>query len=67
MELRFQLRDRGESYEQMRARILAETSAYLTECLRHPEYAVRIPVIRAGSGRFPPSLTRSFWESILQD
>jgi len=56
---------RDESFEQLRARILAETSAYLTECLRHPELAVRIPIIPAGTGRFPASLIHSFWDAIL--
>ena len=54
-----------ETYEEMRARLVAETSTYLTECMRHPELAVRIPVIQAGRGRFPPSLTPAFWDSIL--
>lgn len=67
MELRLGIRTPEESYEQLRARLVSETSAYLTECLRHPEYAVRIPVIRAGAGRFPPSLTLSFWEPILRE
>jgi len=58
---------RLETFEEMRVRILAETSAYLTECLRHPELAVRIPVIQAGRGQFPRSLTVAFWESILAD
>jgi hypothetical protein len=57
----------AETWEQMRARVVAETSEYITECLRHPELAVRIPVIPAGTGRFPPSLTQSFWEPVLSD
>lgn len=56
---------RTESYEQMRARVLAETSAFLTECLRHPELAVRIPIVQVGRGKFPPSMTPAFWEPIL--
>ena len=58
---------RPETYEQMRERLIAETSAYLTECLRHPEYAVRIPTIQTGKGRFPPSFASSFWAEILAD
>ncbi len=54
-----------ETWEEMRVRLVAETSAYLTEALRHPELAVRIPMIPAESARFPPSFTRSFWEPIL--
>ena len=58
---------RSETWEQMHARIVAETSEYLTECLRHPELAVRIPVIPAGTGTFPRSLTQAFWEPVLSD
>ena len=56
-----------ETAEEMRARMLTETSVYLTECLRHPELAVRIPIIRVGHGTFPPSLTVAFWEPVLND
>ena len=54
-----------ESWDEFRVRLIAETSTYLTEALRHPELAVRIPMIPAGTGRFPPSLTRAFWEPVL--
>ncbi|MFQ5805287.1 MAG: hypothetical protein ACE5I3_02425 [Phycisphaerae bacterium] len=60
-------RGRDESHEQMRARLVAETSAYLTECLKHPELAVRIPMIPADSDRFPPSFSMSFWDPVLLD
>jgi hypothetical protein len=66
MELRVRRR-RSESYEQLRARMIAETSAYLTECLRHPELTVRIPMIPADSDRFPPSFAMSFWDPVLLD
>jgi hypothetical protein len=56
---------RFETWEEMRTRLVAETSAFLTEALRHPELAVRIPMIEAGAGEFPPSLTRAFWEPVL--
>jgi hypothetical protein len=56
-----------ETLEQMRQRLIAETSAYIAACLRHPELAVRIPTIPAGRGRFPPSLSEAFWEPILSD
>ncbi len=58
---------RRDEPEQMHRRAVEETSAFLTECLQHPELAVRIPTIRAGSGRFPRSLTSAFWEPILFD
>lgn len=66
MELRVRIR-RSESYEEMRVRMIAETSAYLTECLRHPELAVHIPMIPADSDRFPPSFSMSFWDPVLLD
>jgi hypothetical protein len=56
-----------ESWDELRARMVAETSAFLTEALRHPALIVRIPTIPAGSGRFPPSLTTAFWDPILFD
>jgi hypothetical protein len=54
-----------EDWEELCARLVAETSAFLTEALRHPELAVRIPMIPADSGRFPPSLSHAFWDPIL--
>lgn len=56
-----------ETLEQLRQRLIAETSAYISACLRHPELAVRIPTIPAGRGRFPPSLSAAFWEPVLSD
>jgi hypothetical protein len=66
MDLRLRMR-RAETYEEMRRRIVAETSAYLTECLRHPELAVHIPMIPADGSRFPPSFSMSFWDPVLLD
>jgi len=66
MDLRWRER-RIDTPEQMRKRLIAETSAFITTCLEHPELAVRIPTIPAGSGRFPPSLTEAFWTPVLSD
>jgi hypothetical protein len=55
----------NETWEEMRLRLVVETSTFLTEALRHPELAVRIPMIPAGSGRFPPSLSDAFWQPVL--
>ena len=66
MELRLRRR-RREPHEELCARIVAETSAYLTECLKHPELAVHIPMIPADSNRFPPSFSMSFWDPVLLD
>ncbi len=56
---------RSESFEELRARMIAETSAYITDGLRHPELVVRIPMIESGQGRFPPSFAEAFWEPVL--
>jgi hypothetical protein len=64
----FRLRGRkDETFEEMRQRLVAETSAYLTECLKHPELMVHIPSVPADKERFPPSFAASFWDSILLD
>ena len=44
-----------DPYEEWRSAMIAVTSAYLTECLRHPELTVHIPTIPANTGRFPKS------------
>jgi hypothetical protein len=66
LDRRWRRRQR-ETWEEMRRRLIAETSAYLSECLRHPELAVRIPMAPAGNAEFPPSLTAAFWDPILLD
>jgi hypothetical protein len=67
MRSRFAFWTQSESLDEMRERILEETSVYITECLRRPELAVRIPIIRCGTGSFPPSLARAFWDRVLFD
>ncbi len=52
-------------WAELRARMIAETSSWITEALTHPEQAVRIPTIPAGSGTFPPSLAQAFWDPVL--
>jgi hypothetical protein len=46
-------------------RAIRETEAFLIEHLRHPERAVRIPVVRVGYGRFAPGLSEAFWSEVL--
>ena len=65
--MRIQRPRRGETWEQTRRRLIAETSAYLTERMERPELAVAIPAIPAGSGRFPRSMTGAFWRRVLFD
>ena len=55
----------NETFEEMQTRLIAETSIFITECLRHPELVVRIPIVPAGQAEFPPSLTYAFWDPIL--
>ncbi len=62
---RRELSRHGESWDEMQARLIEETSTFLTEALRHPELGVRIPMIPADSARFPPSLCRAFWQPVL--
>lgn len=51
-----------------RRRAIAETSAYLTWHLDHPEHAVVIPVTPSTSGRrFPASLSEAFWAPLLAE
>jgi len=66
MDLRL-TRRRDENWDELRARLVAETSAFIAEGLRHPEFGVRIPMIPTESGRFPPSLTPAFWDPVLFD
>ena len=66
MDLRLRFK-REETFEEMRQRMVTETSAYLSECLKHPELAVHIPMIPANSNRFPPSFAMSFWDPVLLD
>jgi hypothetical protein len=61
------LKRNDELWEELRARLVAETSEWLTDALQHPERAVRIPVVPAGQGEFPPSLSRAFWGPVLLD
>lgn len=58
---------RFETAEELRDRSIAETSAFLTESLRHPELCVRIPIIQAGTGRFPPTMCDAFWSIALTE
>lgn len=63
--MRVYRRQRKESWEQVRRRLIAETSQFLSERLDRPELAVAIPSIPAGSGRFPRSMTGAFWLRVL--
>ncbi len=53
----------AESYEELRRRMIDETNAFLTECVRNPELGVRIPVVPSGQSSFPRSFADAFWEA----
>ena len=66
MDLRRRFK-RNEFSQELRQHMIMETSTYLSECLKHPELAVHIPMIPADSNRFPPSFAMSFWDPVLLD
>ncbi len=49
----------------IRARIINETGDYITECLRNPDLAVRIPAVPAEKATWTPEFSAAFWSSIL--
>ncbi|MBL8879354.1 MAG: hypothetical protein JNG88_09570 [Phycisphaerales bacterium] len=67
MDIRRIFRKSTTDWDVMRARMLAETSAFITECMQHPELAVRIPTVPADKARFPRSLSEAFWNPVLED
>ncbi len=46
-------------------RAIAETEAFLSESLRHPERVRRIPTVRVGFGKFARGLAEEFWNRML--
>ncbi len=65
--MRFPNRQDVVLWAELRRRMIDETNERLTEYARRPERAVRIPVVEAGRGKFPPSLTPAFWDRVLYD
>ncbi len=51
----------------MRARILRETGDYISECLRHPELAVRIPAAKATEAHWTREFADAFWQHVLPE
>jgi hypothetical protein len=54
-------------WQQIRRRILAETSSFLTAALERPELGVSIPMIPVGKGRFGRAFSEAFWSSVLDE
>lgn len=52
-------------WKQIRRRILAETSSFLSVALERPELGVSIPIIPVGKGRFGRAFSENFWDSVL--
>lgn len=69
----YRRRQSYESYEQRHRRMIAETSAFLSWALRHPEQVPRLPRRRVDEGGFKAILSRpgareavrSFWRRTL--
>ena len=58
-------RQSQDFYRETRKRMIRETEAYLTDSLRHPERAMRIPSIRVGHGVFTRQFAGAFWTEVL--
>ena len=57
---------RDETYEQWRARMLAETGRFVEWGLAHPEQVPTIPAHPVGRGRFSERLKAIFWTTVLR-
>lgn len=58
----------GRSYtdwRKVRERILRETADYITDCLRHPDKAVHIPMMPADRANWSREYSEAFWRNIL--
>jgi len=56
----------NETYEQWRARMLAETGRFIEWGLAHPDLVPRIPSHPVGHGRFSERLKAVFWNMVLR-
>ena len=60
-------RDRTETWDEYRQRMLDETSRFIEWGLKHPDQVAQIPLKPAGEGGFPASVGRWFWSVVLLD
>ena len=63
--MRFKEASQQDLWQQIRRRILNETSSYLTTALQRPEMGVSIPIVIAGRGRFGKAFSEEFWGRVL--
>ncbi len=54
-----------ETWEQYRRRMLAETGAWITWALHHPDEMIDLPIKRVGEGGFPAKVGEWFWGVVL--
>ncbi|MDA8375970.1 MAG: hypothetical protein M0Z50_02645 [Planctomycetia bacterium] len=65
LRLNIQHRYSSESYEEMRARMLDETSRFIEWGLSHPNRVPHIPAYPVGKGEFSANVKQWFWEIVL--
>ncbi len=56
-----------ETWDQMRRRMLKETSRFIEWGLAHPEEVIEIPSKPVGSGGFPREVGEWFWTTVLSN
>ncbi|MBM4018740.1 MAG: hypothetical protein FJ288_10500 [Planctomycetes bacterium] len=54
-----------DAYDEYRRRMIAETSAFITWGLAHPDRVPRIPRRPVGDGAFSRAMQQSFWFAAL--
>jgi hypothetical protein len=54
-----------ESWQEMRKRMLAETSRFIEWGLAHPDEIIEIPAKPVGMGGFPREVGEWFWSTVL--
>jgi hypothetical protein len=59
------IRSQRESWDEMRKRMLAETSRFIEWGLAHPDEVIEIPAKPVGMGGFPKEVGEWFWETVL--
>lgn len=58
---------RGSIAREERRAMVKETIGFLDWALSHPDFSVRIPRRRVGTGRFSTKMKRAFWSHALSE